>query len=179
MIPEVILISRIDVDWPTLRKNIHVASGQSPSNLIAQCPVKFSQAAEYLVFAACLKYNFVNKDPLQILRTLPHEILNFLHYSFLFACDSETYNTLRILNDIVLAQIQVSDGVYCILGTGTLFDWKEAITLHLSHRVIYEKNYRILFDKLLILMEQEGLGELFSEYRKKSLPDKTFVLEKK
>jgi len=179
MTPEVILISKTEVDWSTLRKNIFVATNLTPSSLIAQCPVTFSPAAEYLIFAAYLKYDFIIKDPLQILRTMPRDILAFLQYSFLVACDKETLDTLRDMVNIVWCINKVENNKYCVLGTGPLFDWWYYIILYLSSVVTYEKNYRVLFDKLLILLEQEGLGELFYEYRKKSLLDKTFLLERK
>lgn len=178
MNPEVILISRVEVDWPTLRKNISVVLNRSPSDFIAQSPVKFTPAAEYLIFAAYLKYEFKNKDPLQILRTLPHEILNFLHYSFLVACDKETYENIRDYTGIIWCPIKVYDN-YCILGTGSLFDWWYYITLHLSQSINYSREYRIFLDKVLLLLEKEGLRELFNDYSKKALPDKTFLLEQK
>ena len=178
MIPEIITVSHTVVDWPMLKKNVSAALGQSPFRASDQCPVPLSEAAELLICVAIMKHSFTG-DALSILRSMPLDCMEYLHYTFLIACDEKAYVALLNLSNITFTTQRVNDNVYCILGTGPLSAWFLYTTLTLSSKFLENTNYRVLFDKLLILLEQEGLGELFNDYKKISLQDKTFKLEHK
>ncbi|KKL49242.1 hypothetical protein LCGC14_2317480, partial [marine sediment metagenome] len=64
----------------------------------------------------------------------------------------------------------------CILGTGPLSVWYDAIVLNLTHTRISMNNTRILLNKMMLLFEKEGLHALFPN--KNMLADGTFLLEK-
>lgn len=179
MIPSVTLISRTQVEWPTLKGTVAKVVGYSPASIFDQYPVKLSEQAQYLVYAACLHLDTPNIDPLHILRHLPHEMLDFLHYSFLIGCTDEVMRDLREKTRAHLSIVDLGKG-YCILGTGPLGVWYDAIVLNLTHPQLALKslnNTRILLDKIMLLFEREGLQHVFYPYTKKTLPDKTFLLE--
>lgn len=181
MVPEIIPVSRVKVDWPLLRKTASQATGLRPSGRIAQSPVKFSEAAEYLLFAAYLYLDTQEDDPHRILLNLPRECLDFLHYSFMIACGPDTVNDLREKTRAHYTMTDMGRG-YCVLGTGPLSVWYDAVVLNLTHPQMAFKsmaNTRLLLDKLMLFFEKEGLQALFRDTTKKQLPDKTFLLERK
>lgn len=181
MQPEIISVSRVKVDWPLLRKAVSQATGLRPSDRIAQSPVKFTEAAEYLLFAAYLYLDVSEDDPHKILLNLPRECLDFLHYSFLIACDRDVIEDLREKTRAHYTMTDVGRG-YCVLGTGPLSVWHDAIVLNLTHPTANLKGFqgtRLLLNKLMLFFEKEGLQALFRDTTKKQLPDKTFLLEHK
>ncbi len=179
MTPEIVVVARTKVDWLILRKGISQVIGLQPSSIIAQSPVKFSEAAEHLLFVAYLVLDITDEDPHKVLLTLPRECMEFLHYSFLIICDNMVVDDLKEKTRIHYTITDVGRG-HCVLGTGSLSVWYDAIVLNLTHpRMSYKSmgDTRAFFNKLLLFFEKEGLYALFSSYTKKSLSDKTFLLE--
>ncbi len=178
MIPELIVVSCTKIEWPVLRKTVSQVTGLQPSSIIAQSPVKFSQQAEFLLFTAYLYLDIHDEDPHNVLLTLPRECMDFLHYTFLILCDQSTTEDLREKTRAHYTITDVGKG-YCVLGTGPLSVWYDAIVLNLTHpRMAYKsfQGVRTLLNKLLLFFEREGLYALFSKYNKKQLKDKTFLL---
>jgi hypothetical protein len=181
MNPEILPVTSTQIDWPNLRKSVANATGIRPSDIIAQSPVKFSEKAEFLLFTAYLYLDSTEENPHTLLLNLPRECLEFLHYTFIIACGPDTINDLREKTRAHYTMTDLGKG-YCVLGTGPLSVWFDAITLNLIHPYMNTKGYystRIIFDKLMLFFEKEGLSAIFSKYIKKSLPDKTFLLGNK
>jgi hypothetical protein len=157
------------------------ATDKTPSGALAQGPVKFTEAAEFLLFAAAIYLDDHLDDPLKILRTLPRECMDVLSYTFVIACSDDTLRDLREKTRAHYSVCEAHKG-FCILGTGPLSVWYDALVINLTHQetpLWGDKETRILFDKMLLLLEKEGLRNLFDGGRKKALPDKTFLLEHK
>jgi hypothetical protein len=177
---EVVIVSRTVVDWPLLRKTVSQVTGLRPSEHISQSPVTFTEQAEALIFAAYLYLDTPSAtDPHKMLSNLPRECLDFLHYTFLIGCDRDVVDDLREKTRAHYSMVDVGRG-YCILGTGGLSVWYDAIVLNLTNPNMALKsvsNTRLLLDKLLLLLCKEGLHALFSQYTRKQLPDRTFLLE--
>ena len=173
--PDLIIVSRTKIEWPILRKTVFHATGFQPSSVIAQCPVNFSEQAEYLLFAAYLILDVTDEDAHNLLLNLPREALDFLHYTFLIACDENVAIDLREKTRAHYTMTDIGKG-YCILGTGPLSVWYDAIVLNLTHTRISMNNTRILLNKMMLLFEKEGLHALFPN--KNMLADGTFLLEK-
>jgi hypothetical protein len=177
---ELLPVSRTKVDWPLLRKTVAQATGFSPSTRIAQSPVNFSEVAEYLTFTAYLYLDITEDDPHKVLTNLPRECMDFMHYTFLFACTHEVTEDLREKTRAHYTMTDLGKG-YCVLGTGPLSVWHDAVVLNLTHPLMSlkaMKGTRTLLNKLLLFFESEGLYALFSRYGKKQLGDKTFLLER-
>lgn len=175
MDPNLLIVSRTQVEWPVLRKTVLQATGFQPSSVIAQCPVSFSKNAEFLLFAAYLILDITEEDAHKLMLHLPREAMDFLHYTFLIACDRDIIEDLR---EKTRAHYTITDcgRGYCVLGTGPLSIWYDAIMLNLRVSWKGMKNTRLLLNKMLLLLEREGLQALFPP--KTSLPDGTFLLEK-
>lgn len=181
MVPEIVPVSRVMVDWKLLRKTVFDVTGLQPSSIIAQSPVKFTEVAEYLLFVAYLYLDITDEKPYNVLLSLPRECMEYVHYTFLIGCDRDVVEDLREKTRAHYTLTDVGKG-YCVLGTGSLSIWYDAIILNLTHpRLALKASYgtRILFDKLMLFLEKEGLSQLFSNYIKMPLKDKTFMLEGK
>lgn len=179
MDPQLLTVARTKVDWPDLRKNVSQVTGLQPSARIAQSPVKISEAAETVLFPAYMLLDVTDKEPHNLLLELPRECMDFLHYTFLIACDRDVVEDLREKTRAHYTMTDVGRG-YCVLGTGPLSVWYDAVVLNLTHpQMAYKamRSARVFFDSLMLLLEKEGLQALFSKYSKKSLQDKTFLLE--
>lgn len=180
MEPNLKIVSKVQVDWLPLRENVLKGTGLQPSLTIAQCPVKISSAAEYLLFAAYLYLDDYSLEPRNLLLNLPRECMEFLHYSFLIECEPLLLDDLREKTNAHYASIDMGK-YYCILGTGSLAVWYDAIILNLEYPSINWKSprgLRVLLNKMLLLFEKEGLYSVFAKYVKNQMKDGTFLLEK-
>jgi len=177
MIADIIIINKPQIDWNTLRQGVLKATSLQPSSTIAQCPVKLSEVAEFLVFVTYLKLDNFNDDPYNVLMNLPRECMELVSYTFLILCTPYTMNDLREKTRAHYAFCNMGE-YYCSLGTGSLATWFDAIVLNLTDTWQKTEGTRVLLNKMMLFFEKEGLGAIFSKYRKKSLPNKQFLLEK-
>lgn len=96
----------------------------------------------------------------------------FLHYVFICYADKDTAIKVREWTKLdVLSQSAIDGGIIFLLG-GCLYEWKRAALECCSVEASF--NLRLLFDKIVLLFERE---DLWFNLRKKTLPDRTFLLE--
>lgn len=177
MTPEIILISKPEIDMDSLKRNISSGLSAQCIRTIDQYPVKLSEAAQYLILMRYIYTGSLDKDLINVLRTIPHKCLDSLHYTFVIACDYETYMGLLNITKVTLFGNYVKHNNYFVLGTGTLADWYNTI-VHTKYSCITE-SVRKLLNKFILVFESEGLQMLFDRYSKHSLTDGTFMLLEK
>jgi hypothetical protein len=150
---------------------------KQPSSLIHQSPVTFKEQAEQLLFLAYLLTD-TDEKPDTLIRNIPRICLDFLHYTFLIICDIETHKDLR---EKTRAQyiVENMEDVYCVLGTGSLSVWHDAIVTNLAHTNLKSKNTRLILDAIYLYLTQEGLQSIFTPFTKKPEKNGTFILERK
>lgn len=103
--------------------------------------------------------------------------LFFLHYTFLCYCDKETAYRVREWTKLDVASQTSLDGEIIFFATGSLETWRQAIEACCSEKSDF--NLRLLFDKILLIFEKEGLSSVWATKRKRTLRDKTFLIEDK
>jgi hypothetical protein len=171
MVPDILSIIQPNINWPDFLKGARAALGYDPSKIGLDRPL--SDPARFLAIAAKFKDVGAN-DALVNLRTAG-STLRFLNYGFLVLSDLDTmfelmqYTRLDVATNTTITRDNIA------IVSGNLETWRDSI-IELSQN--NSTNVRILIDKIFIAFGRLGLGELWSDYRKKPLPDTTFLLER-
>lgn len=169
----VVPISKPSVDLPSLFQVASTALGYSIAKSIDQNATLLSDDAKFISALASLSY-YEKLSPLEHLHKADHE-LYFLYYTFAVYCDKDTARVVREWTKLDINSNFALDGDVLFVAGGSLATWKNAIENCCSERASF--NLRLLFDKILLLFEKMGLDYVWFDFRKKSLPDKTFYLE--
>lgn len=173
---EVFLIGKTQVDWGNYLSIAKQAIGRS----ISQGIDSHKMAADTLAAFVCTLDDFLDSasDPIDSLRRAG-VLLDHIHYSFLVVADTSTFyylmqNTNLRINITPSQVFDVSAGIV----SGSLLKLREAVLNLLSGRE--SRNVRVFLDKVMLILEHEGFKEIFSDYKKQMLPDKSFkLIEKK
>lgn len=157
---EAILISKPKIDF----ENLFRISAQALGRHIGResDPKELSEVAKFL---ACVE---------SFSETARSEL--FLHYVFICYADAPTAFAVREQTKLDITSTVAIDGNIIFLAAGTLSEWEKAIEICCSEKSNF--NTRLLFDKLLLLLEKEGLRKIWFDYRKKMIKDNTFLIEK-
>jgi hypothetical protein len=175
MDPQIHLASVTCIDWPTFRSVINKVFGKQP-DAIVQCPVPLFEDQEYLLYLAWLSGIDIS-NPAGVLRHLPFNLLEYIHYTFMIWCDASLSYEFRNCSNLSMIMVNARDA-QLILATGTLDMWFSMLTLNLTREKI-SSQMRLLCDKFLLVFEKRGLQDLFAQYQKISQNDSTFLLEYK
>ncbi len=170
MVPQAVMIGRLKIDTESLLASAKQLLGRSPSRKLDSQGKSTDTTAGYLTILAALKNE--ETEPNIVLED-PGHLLAHTFYSFLVACDKATMTELGEQTRLAIQRVE-SRGICFAVVSGTLEQWRTAIINGCSEQA--EFNLRLLFDKILILFEGEGLGKLWSKFAKKTLADQTFKL---
>lgn len=172
MNPEVTIIGRPSVDSSNLLFIANKILGRSLSKSV---DAKRSTIKSPGVLI-CYLLEMANNNSTPSLKNAG-SLLRHLSYSFLIRSGSLTIFDLLSQSSVDVFSVECEDGANLSYASGNLEEWKVAIINSCSDSSTLE--LRLLFDKILLLFEAEGLSDIFSEYRKITLPDKTFRIEQK
>lgn len=127
---------------------------------------------------ATLAY-FNDKSSNSAIKTLRENRGVLMHLSFSFLIEqpaqdgSNPGSIFNIAERIGLSTL-TSENRELIVLTGNLYEWRQAI-----YDGCIDKRTRETFNQILKIFDSIGLGDNWSDFRRKSLPDKTFLLEHK
>lgn len=170
MIPDIIPIIQPAINWHTFLHGTVAVTGESPTRLVDSYPGYLSDPARFLAAISNFNHPELHKDVLAAIRD-SRSLLGHLSYSFLVAADCEIICEIaqRNVGLIVTSKNEVA------IMSGSLTDWRAAsLEFCISES---DFNIRLLFDKVVLHFEHIGLGDLWHGWRKKSMPDQTFLLE--
>lgn len=175
MTPEVELLSNVQYSWISFRATLDKVAGVRPGETINRLPIELSEDAKVLLYVCALAGQSIDQ-PIRVLELIPQQYMGFLHYSFLIACDRETWNEFQMCTR---AQTMVTECLdyYFVVASGTLDVWYNTIITHLGRDWGYCFGTRILIGKIMVTLERRGLQAVFNRYRKKMLKDNSFLLE--
>jgi hypothetical protein len=175
MLPEVALIGKMKIDWPTYLASAKSALGRSLTKELDSKNRETDNIAAYIFTLAEIQQPDNNPD--QILQN-PGHLIDHCFTAFLVVSDQDTINTLLRTTKLNIQSGTCINNLILSVVSGDLGVWRQSIINGCSDLVSF--NVRLFFDKCLIALEQEGLGKVFKDYGKKQLPDKTFkLIEKK
>lgn len=170
---EAIIVSRPKIDFQNLFLAASQALGRTISDAIDAHKGSLSDPAKMISAITNFSEGGINaKDHI---RGADHELL-FLHYTFLCHSDRETFATLREWTKLDLRSQPSFANEFVFFAAGTVAEWKRACLDCCTRKASF--NLRLLFDKIVLRLETEGIGDIWFETRKKSMPDQTFLLEK-
>lgn len=167
----VIPIFRTSVDWQTLTSLASqelrrpVAGSVDRAKLSPKSPVALISVLESI--ARGVNSSIEDRVRFAIPSTLDH-----LHFGFLI---TERENVLNQIMALTSRSLSLTLNGHLAIISGTLKEWRSVVVLGLSHNVSEE--VRIIFGEIFFYFEGVGLRDLWSEYSKKSVEDRSFILE--
>jgi len=177
MDPQVEIISRAAINWPSFKATMNKVLDSRPDYILGS-QVTVKEDPELLLYLAAM-FGISIKNNMQALREIPHHLLEFLHYTFMVACNDRSFNEFTRATRLSIVVNATLPDVNFVLVTGTLATWYNTITLNLAKDWKYSPDTRLLINKILLLFERQGLGPLFDNYEKSMCKDGTFFLKKR
>jgi hypothetical protein len=166
-----------NIAWTEFLKNVAELTGHSPSRGIDSSNLKLSG---YACFLASLGEFQSGKEqnPLDILRNDDY-LLRHLFFGFLISGSTSLIFRIMELTDLDVTTAKSKNKGRVAIVTGNLQRWKDAIVICLNQSLIKNFELRWAFNQCLDCFYSAGLRNIFDDYRKKGLKDKTFLLEYK
>lgn len=165
------MIGKLNIDFPAFLIAANKGLNKSLTRGLDSQGKDTKSIAAYLVMLAEMRQD--NVDPNKVLQDAG-QLLKHAYYVFQVIVDHETMFDLLELNTLAVHNAECINSVYLSVVSGTLEDWRTAIINGCSDQATF--NIRLLFDKILLMFEKEGLSKLWVNYSKRKLPDDTFRL---
>lgn len=175
MQPLVILIGKTEIDWTNYLGIARQALGHSISQGIDSNNIEPNTLAAFISTLSEL-FNS-NGNPITSLRDAGC-LIDHINFSYLVISDTSVpFYLLQNSNLRIHIKETLVSGCSLLYVSGSLMVWRESIinltTGSEPHAV------RLVIDKIMLIFEQEGFKEIFFNYKKQMLPDKTFKLIEK
>lgn len=175
MEPELHPVLIPSVNWQGFATAARDATGESPARSVDACKRPLSDWAKFLVILASFR-DPNQTDALKNLRT-SQSLLSSLFFGFRLYADADTVSRIREYTTLTVVAAPTLDGERVCFVSGTLKEWHLATTECCQpHQA---RGLRQVFTKAMAYFDTLGLAEIWSEYRRKPLPDNTFYLEYK
>jgi hypothetical protein len=173
---EAILISKPEIDLENLFRVTAQTLGRRITGAIDNCPRELSKDEKFISALSEFKSQHLTSWAKDRIQRAEHELF-FLHYVFLCYTDKDTAIKIREWTKLdVLSQSSIDGEIILVVG-GSLVFWRAASLDCCSGQSSF--NLRLLFDKIILKFEEIGLGDVWFNYRKRTLPDQTFLIEDK
>lgn len=166
-----------NIAWVTYIKDTVSLTGHSPARGLDSSNLKLSDYARFLVSIGEFQSGKIQK-PLDILRG-ESSPLKHLFFGFLISGSTSLIFRIMELTDLEVTTARGLNKTRIAIVTGTLSQWKDAIVSCLNQKLIRNFELRWTFNQCLDFLYAAGLRNVFDDYRRKGLEDRTFVLEYK
>lgn len=169
------ILSRPKIDLEFFFKASNKVLGRTVTKAIDRTMIPQTESAKFISALAEFDDENLKSDKATYnVQTAEHELF-FLHYVLICIADEETYIKTREWTKLDVTSQRCFDSEIIFLLGGCLHEWKRATRECCSIEAPF--HLRLLFDKIILLFEKEGLGNVWFDLRKKTLPDQTFLLE--
>jgi len=173
MSPEITPIVIPLIDWQTFLRVSGEALGYQPNRVADSAPRPLQDAARFVVVLSSFQDRSISSVPAALKGSI--DLLNHLSYSFAVYADDETLKQVMERTDLKVTMTESVDRERIAIVSGSLKNWYCATLTACQERQPF--NLRLLFDKAMVFFESIGFGELWHDCRKRTLPDRTFLLE--
>lgn len=176
MIPQVQAIGGTEIAWEGFLKACVDTLGYSPIRGVDAIKRELSEPAKFVAALSAFHDKLNANDPIKSIRSAG-SLLKHLSYTFMVLADDQLILDIRERTELTLTSASTMVGCRLILISGNLKQFLDATVECCSPDVSIDIRY--LFDFIVLHFDRIGLGELWYEYRRKSVKDKTFLLEHK
>lgn len=172
MLADILPLAYTQVDWKILIQSSQKALGLSPTRGLDSAGIKIDDHQAYLA-----TLGFDNK-PLEQLRSGGWDgSFKHVHFSFVTVASLETIASLSGIISVLYRIIDFkTDDSYAIY-TGDMEQWRNLIIKYAIVDATIE--LRGTACRIMNYLENLGFKDLWSEYTKQSLNDKTFILKRR
>lgn len=172
--PLVLPIGLTVIDFQSYLKEVKRAVGRAPCVGIDTNGTNLKDLAKYTASLA----EFQDSSNTNTSRTLSRPGAHLKHTFFSFLIVSTNSVTRYITENTDLDIITSREDDVCVLvASGNLQVWKNAVVICLDKNTT--KRVRETFTLIRSFFTQFGLDSIWSEYRRKTMPDTTYFLEYK
>jgi hypothetical protein len=176
MIPQIKFIGGTQIDWNLFLQSCNEALGYSPIRGVDSLNRELSDPGKLLASLSAFHDRLKIGDPLAAIRDCG-SLLRHLSYMFLVYCDKELILNIRERTQLNVTSSEAAGDGYVVIVSGSLFDYRTATLECCTVDAPFDLRY--LFDGFILYFDSLGLSEIWHEYRKRPLKDKTFLLEYK
>jgi hypothetical protein len=174
MIPQIKPIGGTQICWDVFLQACTDSLGYSPIRGVDSLARELSDPAKLLASLAAFHNKQNVKAPLAAIRNAG-SLLRHLSYAFLVYCDEHLISDIRERSLLNVTSTVAADGERVAYVSGSLFDFHTATLECCTEDSPFDIRY--LFDAFVLYFESIGLGDIWHDQRKKTLKDKTFLLE--
>lgn len=172
--PLVLPLAFSSVNWQQYLKEVKRAVGRAPCTGVDMSATELSDLAKYTASLAEF-HNVANTDITRALaRPGPH--LRHTFYSFLSVTSNSVALYVAEGTDLDVLSTEHEDTRVLIMS-GNLQVWKDSVLVCLDQNA--PRRVREVFTIIRSYFTELGLDLVWSEYRKKPMPDSTYFLEYK
>jgi hypothetical protein len=164
-----------NVNWTKYIDTAQELLGYKPTRGVDASTSKLSEFAKFTASLAEFKLK-TELNAKQTLRT-PGPWLDHTFYGFLVESTASTILGIAESTDLALLSVQSNGkGMRAAIVSGTLKQWRDAVIVCCNATAM--ERVRRLFNQIKGMFDQIGLADVWFEFSHKSLPDKTFLLER-
>jgi hypothetical protein len=173
---QVIPISMTQVDWPSYLRFCIDTTGRSISRDLDAANVELKGPFAFIASLSSFKGDSIH--PNNAVRGAGF-LLRHFSFGFLVTCTESCRADIQSVSELSIDQGYHKDigGEQLYLMSGTLFQWRSTIIENLS-KPNCNSEIREVLNKVILLLEQAGLVDLFSTFKKRAQRDDTFILER-
>lgn len=163
-------------DWATFLKVAQEGTGYNPLRGVDSLGRELSDPAKFIAALSAFQDRSELERPIAAIRE-SRSVQRHLFYQFLLIADADTVREALERTDINITSAPSTNGLEIALMSGTLQQWRDATLECCTQTAPY--NLRFAFDGVVIHFERLGLQDLWHDWRKRALPDQTFLIEHK
>lgn len=167
--PTVTPLSLPVIDWPNFIESSTEALGYNPNKAVTSYKGLLSYHAKFLAVTAAIQ----SRNNMNALASLRESGGMLFLLSFCFMVEAEPHTFLELNNTSI--KTVLSENRTLGIVAGSLADWKAASLILCKQSSSLE--LRQIFNMVLGTFDKIGLYEIWSDIRRRPLPDKTFFLE--
>lgn len=166
-------ITQTIVNWREYLSLAQSVLGHSVSDSLDARRMPADNAAAFIVTLDELCHDKIC-NPTMVLREAG-ALLRHVAFGFLIVGPSQVFYDLRENSTLsVTSALTPKDGFKIGVVTGNMEEWRNAIINCANDRTSFE--LRTLVNQCMLCLEQAGLGEVWANFQKTSMRDKTFRL---
>lgn len=171
--PTVTPISITQIDWNSFNRIVTEATGQSPTRNLDAAGIKLDKPASFILALD----SFIGADR-SVWLAMKDSGLLLKHLSIGFLIEMTQGGLIEIYDLLpggIKSTYAKTELGHLVVATGTIYDWRQAI---LEGGINRSQEHRTIMNQIHSFLDQAGFVDLWRDYRRRSLVDGSFIMEK-